>query len=190
MKPTALACLAALVCPSLLAAPASLGARPAEADEPRLEAQAQEHYLRGVERLCGTRVKRDAELAALWVRMAADEGHRGAQSLLGWMAMTGTGMRRDDLRAATWLQEAAARGDVAAQNNLGVLYATGAGVKQDAAEAARWFRAAAASRAPAAARNLKALANDAGVQGAGERPLTAPPAPRPAQPAADCRPIP
>ena len=119
---------AALACVLLLRAPAGLNAQPADDSTARVDVQAQAHYLRGVARLCGTRVNRDPVLAALWLRMAAEEGHLGAQSLLGWMAMTGTGMPRDDARAASWLLKAAERGGVAAQNNLGVLYATGTGV--------------------------------------------------------------
>lgn len=149
-------------------------------------ADAQGLYDRALSLLCGSR--RDPVAAATLLAQAAQQGHRGAQGLLGWMAMSGTGMQRDDAKAARWLQPAAAAGDTAAQNNLGVLYALGSGVPHDHVQAERWFRAAAAQGAEDAADNLRELLRPA-------RPgASAPPATRvspvglhPALQAAGCR---
>lgn len=120
-------------------------------------ADAQRLFDRALALLCGRDGAPDADAAAALLERAAEQGHRGAQGLLGWMAMSGIGMARDEARAARWLRPAAEAGDSAAQNNLGVLYAMGQGVAHDHAEAERWFRAAAARGADAAERNLKEL---------------------------------
>lgn len=118
-------------------------------------AEAQGLYDRALVLLCGRR--RDPVAAAALLEQAARQGHRGAQGLLGWMAMSGVGMPRDDAKAARWLRPAAEAGDTAAQNNLGVLHAVGSGVPHDHAQAERWFRAAAAQGADDAADNLREL---------------------------------
>lgn len=130
---------------------------------------AQTLYDRALALLCGR--PRDPQAAATLLEQAAAQDHRGAQSLLGWMAMSGTGMPRDDARAARWLRPAAAAGDTAAQNNLGVLYALGSGVPHDHAQAERWFRAAAAQGAEDAADNLRELLRQA-TPGASAPPAT------------------
>lgn len=149
-------------------------------------ADSQGLYDRALALLCGSR--RDPAAAATLLEQAAQQGHRGAQGLLGWMAMSGTGIPRDDARAARWLRPAAEAGDTAAQNNLGVLHAVGSGVPHDHAQAERWFRAAADQGAEDAAANLRELLRPA-TPGA-----SAPPALRssrarlhPALQAAGCR---
>lgn len=154
---------------------------------PTVAADAQALYERALALLCGSRGARDPKGAARLLEQAAQQGHHGAQGLLGWMAMSGVGMPRDEARAARWLRPAAEAGDSAAQNNLGVLYALGSGVAHDHAQAERWFRAAAAAGAEDAEQNLRELRRRAG---AGE---SAPPAPakmallHPVLAAAGCR---
>lgn len=133
----------------------------------RAAADAQSDFDAAVALLCGQRVNRDPKAAARLLERAAQQGHRGAQGLLGWMAMSGVGMARDDALAARWLQPAAEGGDSAAQNNLGVLYALGQGVPRDLAQAERWFRAAAGSGAEDAEYNLQELLRPEGTTGAG-----------------------
>ena len=129
----------------------------------RARADAQTDYDAALALLCGQRVRRDPEAAARLLERAAAQGHRGAQGLLGWMAMSGVGMSRNDALAARWLRPAADAGDSAAQNNLGVLHALGQGVPRDLAQAERWFRAAAASGAEDAEVNLEALLRPPGA---------------------------
>ncbi len=124
------------------------------------QGDAQAQYDLGVALLCGARGRREAEAeAARWIGSAAEQQHRGAQSLFGWLHMVGRGVPADDAQAARWLTPAAQGGDTAAQNNLGVLYAAGRGVAHDHARAARWFRAAADQGAEDAVRNLDVLEN-------------------------------
>ena len=81
--------------------------------------------------------------AARWYRLAADQGHAGAQSNLGVMYRYGRGVPQDDSEARRWYRLAADQGHAGAQFNLGLTYADGRGVTQDDDEAARWFRLAA-----------------------------------------------
>lgn len=154
-------------------------------------ADAQALFDRALPLLCGKGARPDPKAAAALLEQAAAQGHSGAQSLLGWMAMSGTGMPRNDARAARWLRAAAEGGDTAAQNNLGVLYALGAGVAHDHAQAEHWFRAAAAQGAQDAENNLRELLKPLPL------PASAPPGPgvrstsaglHPALAAAGCRP--
>lgn len=124
---------------------------------PAVSADPQALYDRALALLCGSGSRRDPKAAATLLERAAAQGHRGAQSLFGWMAMSGTGMPRDNTLAARWLRPAAEAGDTAAQNNLGVLHALGSGVAHDHAQAERWFRAAAAQGAEDAEQNLREL---------------------------------
>jgi len=144
--------------------------------------QTQAQYEFGVALLCMRPWQ--PEEAARWMTLAAEEGHRGAQSVLGWMHMSGVGVKHDDATAAKWLRAAAEGGDAAAQNNLGVLYAVGGGVEHDHQQAERWFRAAADQGAADAQRNLLELARSPGSPAA--RPA-ARPATHPALSAAACR---
>ncbi|MFO1328586.1 MAG: hypothetical protein U1F56_14610 [Rubrivivax sp.] len=153
----------------------------------RTRADAQTDYDAALALLCGQHVRRDPEAAARLLERAAAQGHRGAQGLLGWMAMSGVGMARDDALAARWLRPAAEAGDSAAQNNLGVLYALGNGVPRDAAQAERWFRAAAASGAEDAELNLQELLRPAGAAPAAATARRSPARLPPALAAAGCR---
>lgn len=154
----------------------------------RAEASAQQAYDAALALLCGQRVHRDPQAAAALLQQAATQGHRGAQGLLGWMALSGTGMRRDPALAARWLRPAAEAGDSAAANNLGVLYALGQGVPRDLAQAERWFRAAAERGAEDGERNLRELLRPAGSSAAAPaRPAAAPTPLHPALAAAGCR---
>lgn len=92
----------------------------------------------------GQGTERDAEAAARWYRLAADQGIAGAQRNLGVLYEDGTGRRRDLAKAAKWYGRAAKRGDALAQHNLAALYSEGRGVAEDDAEAARLLTEAAA----------------------------------------------
>lgn len=84
----------------------------------------------------------DAE-AVRWFRMAAEQGHAGAQFNLGLMYAEGRSVPEDHAAAVDWYRMAAEQGHAEAQTNLGIMYAEGQGVTKDDVEATRWFRKAA-----------------------------------------------
>ena len=91
----------------------------------------------------GAGVTQNHAEAAKWFRLAAEQGHAGAQLKLGDMHYRGVGVPRDHAEAAEWFRRAAEQGEEWAQHALGVLYETGEGVLQDYAESAKWLRLAA-----------------------------------------------
>ena len=82
----------------------------------------------------------DAE-AARWYRLAADQGHAGAQFSLGDAHFFG--VPQDAPEAVRWYRLAAEQGHASAQGRLGNGYANGQGVPQDDVQAHLWFDLAA-----------------------------------------------
>ena len=76
----------------------------------------------------GRGVEQDDEEAVRWLRLAASQGLRGAQSELGWMYQSGRGVEQDDEEAARWYRRAADQGLAYAQRALGSMYEKGRGV--------------------------------------------------------------
>ena len=77
-------------------------------------------------------------------RLAAKQGHAGAQFSLGQAYHKGNGVPQDDAEALKWHRQAAEQGHAKAQNELGMRYAEGrGGVLENDAEAAKWYRKAA-----------------------------------------------
>jgi TPR repeat protein len=58
----------------------------------------------------GQGVSQDDTEAAKWYRKAAEQGHAGAQCLLGVAYYTGEGEPKDDVQAHMWLDLAGAQG--------------------------------------------------------------------------------
>ena len=85
----------------------------------------------------------DGAEAVRWFRMAAEQGHAGAQFNLGLMYAEGRGVPEDHAAAADWYRMAAKQGHAGAQTNIGFMYAEGQGVTKDDVEATRWFLKAA-----------------------------------------------
>ena len=83
------------------------------------------------------------EIIRMW-RVAADQGHAGAQGFLGIMYAKGDGVKQDYVEAVRWYRKSAEQGNAGAQCNLGVSFMNGDGVKQNFEEALLWFRKAAA----------------------------------------------
>ena len=83
-------------------------------------------------------------VAAVWFRLAASQGHAGAQFRLGNAYAQGTGVGMDKERAVMWHEEAAAQGDRYSQYVLGCFFENGDGVPVDCDAAVRWYRLAAA----------------------------------------------
>ena len=72
-------------------------------------------------------VPRDDAEAVLWFRVAAEQGHDGAQFNLSVMYAYGRGVRQNEDEVARWSHAAAEQGNANAQYGLGVLYANGRG---------------------------------------------------------------
>ena len=81
--------------------------------------------------------------AAIWFRLAAEQGHAWAQTTLGVMYLNGRGVPQDDVEAVTWWRKAAEQGHAWALATLGASYDTGRGVPQDNVEAHTWLNLAA-----------------------------------------------
>jgi TPR repeat protein len=100
--------------------------------------------------MVGKGVAQDFVEATRLYRLAAAQGHAGAQFNLAFFYMDGKGVAQDFAEAARLCRLAAAQGLAAAQHSLGVLHAEGKGVARDNVEAARlWRLAAAQGLAPA-----------------------------------------
>ena len=79
-----------------------------------------------------------------WYRLAAEQGHGGAQTSLGFRYRYGRGVPEDDVEAVRWFRLASEQGNAEAQYSLGTLYAGGEGVPEDHVRAYMWFNLAAA----------------------------------------------
>ncbi len=77
-------------------------------------------------------------------RPLAEQGHAGAQVMLGVMYDYGRGVTKDYAEAIRWYRLAAEQGYAGAQYNLGFMYVMGRGVQQDHVQAYLWFNLAAA----------------------------------------------
>ena len=69
----------------------------------------------------------------------AEQGHAGAQSLLGLKYARGAGVLEDDAEAVRWYRLAAEQGDAEGQWLLGSMYGSGDGVPRDDVLAYMWF---------------------------------------------------
>ena len=82
--------------------------------------------------------------ALLWVRMAAERGHPGAQTALGdFYRQALGGVDKDELAAVHWYRKSAEQGHHAGQRELGLAYLHGNGIPEDKAAGMRWLRMAA-----------------------------------------------
>jgi TPR repeat protein len=89
--------------------------------------------------------KADKNLAVVWYRKAAADGHTLAEYELGETYFTGDGTDIDYPQAKKWYQKAAEQGHGLSQLRLGFLNAEAhfAGLKTNYAEAEKWFTKAA-----------------------------------------------
>ncbi|MSO88389.1 MAG: hypothetical protein EXQ89_00160 [Rhodospirillaceae bacterium] len=95
--------------------------------------------------------------AAAWFQRAADQGYAPAAFWLGLAYREGWGVPRSDVDAVRSYRRAAEAGLAEAQSNLGLMYERGDGIPQDEAEALRWYRRAAELGQPEAQFNLAAM---------------------------------
>ncbi len=95
--------------------------------------------------------------AAIWLKRAADHGHKDATWVLGERYLAGNGVAANPVEAVRLFKLGADRGSAAAMNDLGLAYENGRGVTQDYAEAAVWYKRAAAWGNSSGANNLGLL---------------------------------
>ncbi|MFN8922583.1 MAG: tetratricopeptide repeat protein, partial [Sphingobacteriia bacterium] len=85
----------------------------------------------------------DYQKAVYWIQKAAEQGHSGAQFILGEAYYyEGRGMLQDYQQAAYWYQKAAEQGNAKAQNRMGEMYYHVLGVPKDYKQAANWMEQA------------------------------------------------
>ena len=83
------------------------------------------------------------EQAVNFFRQAAELGHDGALSMIGFCYYNGIGVARDYSEAVKWFRKSAEQGNAFAQFHLGCSYENGQGVSRDYGEAMKWYRKAA-----------------------------------------------
>ena len=93
----------------------------------------------------GTRAKRTerTERAAVYFKMAADQGDPGALLNMAFIYYEGAGVRRDRAKAVEYFKRAADKGNARAQWNVATLYEHGDGVARNPALASWYFARAA-----------------------------------------------
>lgn len=82
----------------------------------------------------------DDVAAAKYYRMAAEQGHEGAQARTALMYAYACGVARDDAEAAKWFKRSADNGAEGSMFHLGRMYLAGRGVPRDVAEATRLWK--------------------------------------------------
>ena len=87
----------------------------------------------------GHDMTQDYQQAVNWLKLSAEQGDAGAQSLLGFMYVEGDGVLQNHAEGVIWLRLAATQGEEVAIYRLGRMYAKGDGVPQDREEAVKWL---------------------------------------------------
>jgi uncharacterized protein len=103
------------------------------------QGHAESQYILSTMYEAGKGVPQDDMQAALWERLAADQGHVIAQANVSFRCYSAN----DFAAAFEWCQRAADADLAWAQYNLGLMYQKGEGVTPSDAEAAHWYRVAA-----------------------------------------------
>jgi TPR repeat protein len=103
-------------------------------------------------------VSQDYGEAVRWFRLAAEQGHTGAQFRLGLAYGLGDGVPQDYGEAVRWFRLAAEQGHADAQATLGYMYAAGQGVVQDYVSAHMWLNIATAAGSAEARRARDSVA--------------------------------
>jgi len=109
----------------------------------------------------GRGVEADPAAALVWLRLAAEGGHAGAQNQLGCRLCQLSEAPPVLAEARSWYERAAAAGNAEAMLNLGLLHEEGRGAPHDLEAAVRWYRAAAVRGLDEAADCLENLGVDA-----------------------------
>lgn len=104
-----------------------------------------------------TAVAADPAKAAGYLKMAADQGDKTAEYLLGQLYLNGDGVAQDYSKAYDYTLKAANKNVEGAQYNAGFMVARGLGTARNPIEAYKWFALAAQQRYPAAAQNREIM---------------------------------
>lgn len=91
----------------------------------------------------------------------AQQGHAGAEFMLGAMYFYGKGVLRNDAIAAVWFHKAAIKGNPSGQLAFGSLHIRGLGVRQNLVKAYGWLTVAANHAIPGLQQQAIALRDDA-----------------------------
>jgi TPR repeat protein len=111
---------------------------PAQAGDPRAQ------FMLGLSYANGRGVAKDAEKAAEWYRLAAEQGLPEAQNNLGALYSAGDGVPHDHAEAMRWWARAAAQGFARSQTNVAQLLSEGGDIPLDYVQAYKWATLAAA----------------------------------------------
>ena len=103
----------------------------------------EEMYRQGMDYLDGNGVPQSNEKAFRRILAAAEKGHAGAQTQIGYMYDVGRCVPKSPVDAAKWYLRAAQNGNAQSQFNIGDMYEKGDGVPKSAAEARKWYQLAA-----------------------------------------------
>jgi TPR repeat protein len=90
--------------------------------------------------MSGTGVDKSQEECFRWYKLAADQGHSGAQYHLGKCFQNGVETAKNTGNALKWFTEAADQGSATAQYKLGECYSNGTCVTRNDEEGFCWFR--------------------------------------------------
>lgn len=93
--------------------------------------------------------------AARHFRLAAEQGHAGAQNNLGFCYHNGWGVPKDMTQAAMWYKRSADQGNAWGQSNYGTCLEFGWGVEKDIPSAIEMYRKSAAQGHASAKKHLK-----------------------------------
>ena len=102
---------------------------------------AESQYRLGRKYYNGEGVQKDFEETAKWMKKAAEQGHSGAQSVLGGLLYyLGHGVPKDLSQARKWVEKSAKQGNAPAQYVLGMFYFHGEGGPTNLVEAEKWLK--------------------------------------------------
>lgn len=82
---------------------------------------------------------RDIDEPLKWYRIAAKQGHVGAQKQLGFIYDNGLRVAENNEEAFKWYNLAAEQGDAEAQFMVGTMYMSGEGINKDVDKARNWL---------------------------------------------------
>jgi len=91
----------------------------------------------------------------------AEQGHAGAEFMLGAMFFYGKGVASNHILAAIWFHKSAIKGNASAQLAFGSLHIRGIGVRQDLVTAYTWLTIAANNGIPGLQQQAIALRDEA-----------------------------
>ena len=97
--------------------------------------------------------------AAIWYRMAAEQGVPDAQYRLGVFYDYGWGIKADPEKAVRWYTQAAERDHTLAQHDLAFMHMEGKGVSRDVVQAYKWLRIATTRRADLMTKHLRLVSS-------------------------------